>query len=173
MERVWSFWWIPLQQKLVGGFSPSIWKIWSSKWVHLPQFFGVRIPKHIWVATTPTSFRNWDFPWILNMFIVRFLIIVKEFHHFFSRRHADSSKTTSRDCRMFPIQRVYRLSIVQSGHPSQRNRLGPCNACRYLKRNVVGPKGGSVLFVWSKQSLNGFLVFQDTRIKRLNGLNRP
>ncbi len=25
---------------LVGGFSPPIWKIWKSKWVHLPQVSG-------------------------------------------------------------------------------------------------------------------------------------
>ena len=39
----------PKKQKLLRGFNPSE-KIWSSKWVHLPQI-GMKI-KNIWVATT-------------------------------------------------------------------------------------------------------------------------
>ena len=37
-------------------FHQPIWKICSSKWVHLPQIFGMKIPKNIWVATTQISF---------------------------------------------------------------------------------------------------------------------
>jgi len=79
MERVWSFWWIPLQQKLV-GLKNMIVKMGSSS----PIFRGENSKTYLSChhPTTPTSFRNWDFPWSLNMFIVRFLIIVKEFHHF-------------------------------------------------------------------------------------------
>ena len=170
MERVWSFWWIPLQQKLVGlkkydGQNGFIFPNFSG-W-EFQNIFELPPPDH------PHKFQKLRLPLEFEHVHSKVSHHRKGISPFFERWHADSSKTTSRDCRMFPIQRVYRLSIVQSGHPSQRNRLGPCNACRYLKRNVVGPKGGSVLFVWSKQSLNGFWVIQDTRIKRLNGLNHP
>ena len=40
-----------LKPLLVGGWTNPFWNIWMSKWIHLPQFFVVKV-KHIWVATT-------------------------------------------------------------------------------------------------------------------------
>ena len=45
-------WW----NHLVGGFQP-LWKICSSKWVHLPQFSGLKM-KNLWFATTQYRYIN-------------------------------------------------------------------------------------------------------------------
>ena len=49
-----SGWWL----------NQPIWKICSSKWVHLHQFSGWKFQKNIWVATTQIRFSSVAFLWI-------------------------------------------------------------------------------------------------------------